>query len=111
MLKLKFHSIMNILDLISLVIQSIPSSNPSPDIALHGIILQCLPSILSNSSTSLISLGVSAPAISYLLQNTNKVAPANFSCYRSFCNSSRQSYRRSLSPLSTTQIKPSVDSK
>jgi len=60
---------------------SIPPRRPSPVIALHGIMLQCLPSlaILSSYRTSLISAGVNAPAISYLLQNTSRVAPASFS--------------------------------
>ena len=91
--------------------QSSPSRSPSPVTALQGKILQCLPSILSTSKNSLISLGFKAPAMSCLLQNTNNVAPASFSYCRSFCNSALQSSSLSLSPLSTTQMSPSVCSK
>ena len=113
LLKINIHSIINILDLMSLTTKSMPSSSPSPVIALQAIICQWRPSeaIVSKSRTSLISLGVRAPAMSYLLQKTRRVAPANFSWVRSFWSSLRQSSRRSLSPLSTTQIKPSVCSK
>ena len=76
------QAIMKILDLISSTIQLIPSSRPEPVIALQGIILQFLsfvPAKVSSSRASLISLGVSAPATSYLLQKIKRVAPANFS--------------------------------
>ena len=72
---------MKIRDLMSFTTKSIPSKRPEPVTALQAIMLQCLPSaaILSRSSTSRISLGVSAPATSCLLQKTKRVAPASFS--------------------------------
>ena len=101
----------NILDAISVTTQSIPSINPSPVTAEHGMIPQCLVDISSKARNSLISQLFSDPLISCLLQKINKVAPTSFSCLSRLCNSFLQSSNLILSELSTTQISPSVDSK
>ena len=110
-LQLFFHSSINILAATSLTTQSIPSNNPSPVFALHGIIPQCLDLISPKHNTSLISSSFNDPLISYLLQNINNVLPDNFSYFSNECNSSLQDAKRNLSVESTTHIKASVYSK
>jgi len=61
---IKYHASMNILEAISLTNQSIPSSNPSPVLAEHGMIPQCLDTIVSNSKNYFISSSFNAPSIS-----------------------------------------------
>lgn len=95
----------------SVTIQSIPSSNPSPVTAEHATIPQCLVSIKSNSKYSLIYYKVNDFYTSCLLQNINNVAPINFSYFKRLINSLLQSSNLALSVESTTQINPSVCSK
>lgn len=108
---LNIYSNINILELISDIIQSIPFSSPSPVNPQHGIIIQCLVVIESKSRSFFISSTFKAPLISCLLQRTINVAPASLSCFNKLCNSSLQSDNLSLSLLSTTQMTPSVSSK
>lgn len=103
--------IINILLEISVTIQSIPSSNPSPVNAEQAMIPQCLVWIKSNSKYSLIYCNVNDFGTSYLLQNINNVAPISFSYFNRLCNSFLQSSNLALSVESTTQINPSVYSK
>ena len=105
------YSNINILELISDMIQSIPFSSPSPVSPQQGIIIQCLVVMESSSRTFFISSTLKAPLISCLLHNTINVAPASLSCFSKLCNSSLQSDSLSLSLLSTTQMTPSVSSK
>lgn len=102
---------MNILEAISLTIQSIPSMSPSPVTAEQGMIPQCLVDISSNCKNSLISSDVRDPFMSCLLQKIRSVAPTSFSYFNRLCSSILHVSRRILSELSTTQIRPSVYSK
>lgn len=95
----------------SVTIQSIPSSKPSPVTAEQATIPQCLVSIRSNSKYSLIYYKVNDFGTSCLLQNINNVAPINFSYFSRLINSLLQSSNLALSVESTTQINPSVCSK
>lgn len=58
---------MNILLAISVTIQSIPATKPSPVTAEHAIIPQCLVSIESSSRYSLICCRLRDYGMSYLL--------------------------------------------
>jgi hypothetical protein len=102
------HMYVNSLPAISFTIQSTPYNSPSPVLALHPIIPQCLVAIVSRSRYSLISFVVRLPSMSCLLQNINKVAPISLYCFNKLCSSIFVSYSLILSELSTTQITPSV---
>ena len=105
------HRQVKSLPAMSLTIQSIPSRSPSPVLALHPIIPQCLVVISSNSKYFFIQSQLKLPSISCLLQKINKVAPINFSCFRRLCSYNLVSQSRILSELSTTHMTPSVCSK
>lgn len=95
----------NILELISLTIQSIPSSKPSPFLALQGIILikkrntpnvyfqdlLILKILLFNFQLKPLQCPKNDKFKTCLLQNINKVAPISFSYFKSECNSYLQS--------------------
>ena len=75
-----YHKYVNNLPAISLTIQSIPYNKPSPVLALHPIIPQCLVVMSSNYKYFFISSHDKLPYISCLLQNIKRVAPINFYC-------------------------------
>jgi hypothetical protein len=106
-----YHKYVNKRPAISLTIQSIPSKSPSPVLALHPIIPQCLVLIEPSYKYSLILSQLRLPSISCLLQKINNVAPMSLSCFSKVCSSALVSSSLILSELSTTQITPSVCSK
>ena len=84
----------------------IPLSRPFFVFALHSVIAQFLPSIELRSNYSDISTDVNSD-MSCLLQKTSRGQPASFGSFNSLCSSFLLSEILSLSPESTTQIKPS----
>ena len=73
----------------SCTIQSMPAASPLPVNALQAPMRQCRPVSWSSSSTSLISLELSAPAMSCLFANTSNEAPAR-RCTRTGTTTARQ---------------------
>ncbi len=99
---------MKILEQTSLTIQSIPSSKPSPVLALQGMILVKIDKtpnaycsnhqVPRNLLFNFLSKPLQYPRINIyfycftcLLQKMSKVAPINFSCFNNECNSFLQS--------------------
>lgn len=105
------HKYVNKRPAISLTIQSMPSNSPSPVLALHPMIPQCLVVIESSSKYYFIWSQLRLPSISCLLQKMRRVAPISFSCFNRLCSSALVSSSLILSELSTTQMTPSVCSK